>query len=107
MVSETQLSAQGPRDKTIRYKSYSHTWVNTSELRKLEFIFIRPRTHHFCLVLPCLKPAPPPAPLKVLKVLKPTVSREFFWNHSIKKWSDITSPFMLNDHMFDSISGCF
>ena len=36
-------------------------------------------------------------PLKVLKVLKPTVSRESFWNHSIKKLSDITTPFILND----------
>ena len=29
-------------------------------------------------------PGPPP-----LKVLKPTVSSESFWNHSNKKWSDI------------------
>ena len=35
----------------------------------------------------------------VLKVLKQTVSRESFWNHSIKKWSDITSPFILNDNI--------
>ena len=35
--------------------------------------------------------------LKVLKVLNPTVSRESSWNHSIKKWSDKTSPFILND----------
>ena len=34
-----------------------------------------------------------------LKVLKPTVSRESFWNQSIKKWSDITSPFILNDNI--------
>ena len=34
-----------------------------------------------------------------LKVLKPTVSRESFWNHSIRKWSDIISPFILNDNI--------
>ena len=27
-----------------------------------------------------------------LKVLKPTISRESFWNHNIKKWPDIKSP---------------
>ena len=32
-------------------------------------------------------------------VLKPTVFRESFWNHSIKKWSDIISPFILNDNI--------
>ena len=32
-------------------------------------------------------------------ILKPTVSRESFWNHSIKKWSDITYPFILNDNI--------
>ena len=26
-----------------------------------------------------------------------TVSRESFWNHSIKKWSDTTTPFISND----------
>ena len=31
------------------------------------------------------------------KVVKPSVSRESFWNHSIEKWSDITSPLILND----------
>ena len=40
----------------------------------------------------------PDPPLKVLKVLKLTVSRESFWNHSIKKWSDTTSSFILNDN---------
>ena len=39
------------------------------------------------------------APLKVLKVLKPTVSRESFWNHSIKKWPDIASPFILDNNI--------
>ena len=39
------------------------------------------------------------APLKVLKVLKPTVSRESFWNHSIKKWSGMTPPFILNGNI--------
>ena len=34
-----------------------------------------------------------------LIVLKPTVSRKSFWNHSIKKWSDITSPFISNDNL--------
>ena len=33
----------------------------------------------------------------VLNVLKPTISRDSFWNHSIKQRSDITSPFILND----------
>ena len=31
-----------------------------------------------------------------LKVLRPTVSRESFWNHSIKIWSDIKSTFILS-----------
>ena len=35
----------------------------------------------------------------IIKVLKPTVSRDFFWNHSIKKWSDLTSPFILNGNI--------
>ena len=39
---------------------------------------------------------PPP---KTKEVLKPTVSRESVCNHSIKKWSDQTSPFHLNDNM--------
>ena len=39
------------------------------------------------------------APLKVLKVLKPTVTRESFWNHSIKKWPDIASPFILDNNI--------
>ena len=39
----------------------------------------------------------PDPPQKVLKVLKLTVSRESFWNHSIKKWSNITSSYILND----------
>ena len=34
----------------------------------------------------------------VLKVLKQTVSRES-WNHSLNKWSDIISPFILNDNI--------
>ena len=38
-------------------------------------------------------------PDPTLKVPKPTISRESFWNHSIKKWSDITSPFILNDNI--------
>ena len=38
-------------------------------------------------------PGPP------LKVLKQTVSRESFWNPSIKKWSDITPPIILNDNI--------
>ena len=37
----------------------------------------------------------PSPPKKSPEVLKPTVSRESFWNHSIKKWSDITSPFII------------
>ena len=41
----------------------------------------------------------PEPPLKVLKVLKPTVSREYFWKHSIKKWWDTTSAFILNDNI--------
>ena len=36
---------------------------------------------------------------KVINVQKPTVSREYFWNHSIKKWSDITSPYISNDNI--------
>ena len=42
---------------------------------------------------------PGPPTLTVLKVLKPTVYRESFWNQSITKWSDITSPFILNDNI--------
>ena len=34
-----------------------------------------------------------------LKVLQPTVSRESFWIHIIKKWSGKTSPFHLDDNM--------
>ena len=30
---------------------------------------------------------------------KPTVSRESFWNHSMKKWSDMSSLFILNDNI--------
>ena len=41
----------------------------------------------------------PPLPQTVLKVTKPTVSRESFWNHSIKKWSGITSRFILNNNI--------
>ena len=36
---------------------------------------------------------PPMGPLTNMRY----VSRESFWNHGIKKWSDITSPFILND----------
>ena len=30
--------------------------------------------------------------------MNPTVFRESFWNHSMKKWSDKTYPFILNDN---------
>ena len=38
-------------------------------------------------------------PDPTLKVPKPTISRESFWNHSIKDWPDITSPFILSDNI--------
>ena len=45
---------------------------------------------------------------KERKTLAETKTKEkSFWNHSIKKWLGITSPFILNDTMFHSISGCF
>ena len=42
---------------------------------------------------------------KIWKVAKkPTVSGESFWNHSIKKWSDITFPFILDYNIISFIS---
>ena len=44
------------------------------------------------------KSGPPPPP-KNPKSPKLTVNKESFWNHSIKKWSDIISPFILDDNI--------
>ena len=64
--------------------------LGTFRNRNVTLVFLNPRFY-----LGTLLP---------LKVLKPTVSRESFWNHSIKKWSDIASPFILNDNIICSIS---
>ena len=37
-------------------------------------------------------------------VLKPTLSRESFWNYCIKKWSYKTCPFILNDNIIRLIA---
>ena len=59
---------------------------------------------HWQSVRPCLDPVSPNTDqyhqvTTSTSYIKPTVSREPFWNQSIKKWSDITSAINLNDNI--------
>ena len=75
-----------------KIKTSSTSTPHTSQLccykgsgKKGYFLGLRPKP---------VTPAPPPIGAFRTKVLKFTVSRKSFWIHSIKKWSDITSPFI-------------
>ena len=83
--SQSYIALKGSHQKMVKFrkKFYIGDPPSPQYFRNPNFTWVHQNPQFYFQL-------PDPAPLP-LKVLKPTVSRDFFWNQGIKKWSDITS----------------